>query len=204
MFTRGCAVLIAVALLAACERNDPTQRTGPDAQAPQGASAGTGTGRDPGPSLPNPADRPSGAPPTPRPTDLASPSNPREDRSETRQNPPGQRPDPAPQPGAPATAADTLNNYLEDLAEATRLLRASKDSTSAGTNAARLDQLADRINAATTRLEALPDAEKTQLRGDTRLASATAEYRAEADRITNDSSFGAAIRDPVQRIRLFE
>lgn len=187
MMTRGLAtaLLASIALLAACERNEPN-----------------GTA----PETPKSSETRDGAPAEPKTTDLATPSNPTQDRSETRHNPPGPRPDPGPAPGPAATATETMTQYLADVQEATRLLRGVKDSATAGSAAARLGELADRINATSSKLSALPDDQKSRVRDQYKdqIATTTADFRAEADRIEGDSSYSASIREPVERIKLFE
>lgn len=170
-----------------------------------------------------PAPRPGEAPrrdPVPAPSTAPRDQTPPPQPAQPSPTQPGQpapaQPGPAPQPSQPgqpgqpgqppAAAADAMTRYLGDVAEGATLLRDVKDASSAGTTAARFTQVADRINTGAATLEALPADQKTRLREQNReaLARATSDFRAEADRISGDTALGAALKEAINRVRLFE
>lgn len=185
--SRGLAVMIIMSLagLASCEREPSPPDTTPPASPPASREPDR-TGEKPiaapAPATPSTPDK--AVPPAPAPQD---------------KTPPGQ-------PPAAPVAAETMTRYLGDVSEATTILRGVRDASTAGSAAARLSEVADRINTSTTALEALPSDQKTRLRDQHRepLARAVADFRAEADRISADTSLGANLKSTIDGIRLFE
>ncbi|MCC6677049.1 MAG: hypothetical protein IT436_07890 [Phycisphaerales bacterium] len=181
--TRGLSVMIIASLagLASCER-EPT----PSSTTPPASREPDRTGEKPH-AVPVP-----NSPATPDKAVPPAPSSP-------EKTPPGQ-------PPVPVIASETMTRYLGDVAEATTILRGVRDASTAGSAAARLSEVADRINTGAAALEALPGDQKKRLREQNRapLARAVADFRAEVDRISGDTSLGASLKRTTDGIRLFE
>ena len=103
-------------------------------------------------------------------------------------------------------AKASMNDYLGNLGKLSDTLAGAKDPISGAKAAAESKPLTEKLSGAMAALDKLSPEVKTTLK-DTfkdQLASVTAKYKAQVDRLTKDSTLGKLFGDSFKNLKLFE
>lgn len=103
-------------------------------------------------------------------------------------------------------AKSTMNDYLGNLGKLSDTLAGAKDPISGAKAAADAKPLTDKLSGAMAALDKLSPELKTTLKETFKdqLASVTAKYKEQVDRLAKDSTLGKLFGDSLKNLKLFE